>query len=174
MGSSSARRESGAGESAEGLRETGPWQGRGARRSTRTWIRANLHPTRGPESGAGSHLSALPQHWFPGSSPRRNPRTEVAETLGSRLLALSATWTPRSPCLPPSLPSAEQGSRLASPGSLSKLLELPGPASAERGDRAGEPPPWSPRRFFRRADHAALPWLQAATAGEAGTRTAGR
>lgn len=69
----------------------------------------------------------------------------MAEALGSRLVALSATWTPRSPSLPPSLPSAEQGSRLASPGALSELLELPGPASAEKGDRA---PPWSPRRFF--------------------------
>jgi hypothetical protein len=91
VGSSSARRESGAGESAEGLQETGPWQGRGSRRSTRTWIELTsippavqslgpaptspLSPNTGSQAPVRGGLPGLRWRrlWAPGSLPCRQP-----------------------------------------------------------------------------------------------------
>lgn len=172
MGSSSARRESGAGESAEGLRETGPWQGRATRRSTRTWIELTsippavqslgpaptspLSPSTGSQAPVRGGLPGLRWRrlWAPGSLPCRQPGRPA-------LLHF----------LPPSpVRSWEAGSHLPEPSA--SCLSCPDLRVRRRATELGRGPQGA--FFSRRADHAALPWLQAATAGEAGTRTAGR
>lgn len=72
--------------------------------------------------------------------------------------------------LPPLVRARIASKRLQEP---SAAEELPGPASAE-GPQSWRGAAAVPKALFRRADHAALPWLQAATAGEAGRRAAGR
>lgn len=76
------------------------------------------------------------------------------------------------PSLPP-LGPGEQANISRSPRQPGELPE-PCPGQQCRGRRSWRGVAAVPKALFRRADHAALPWLQAATAGEAGRRAAGR
>ncbi|KAL4697510.1 hypothetical protein H8959_003208 [Pygathrix nigripes] len=76
------------------------------------------------------------------------------------------------PSLPP-LGPGEQANISRSPRQPGELPE-PCPGQQCRGRWSWRGVAAVPKALFRRADHAALPWLQAATAGEAERRAAGR
>lgn len=84
-----------------------------------------------------------------------------------------ASLATRAPASLSSIPSAGRRSRRASPGAPGIRGSCRDPATAsERREARGAAS--VPKALFRRADHAALPWLQTATAGEARRRAPGR
>lgn len=88
-------------------------------------------------------------------SPRRQPPTQA-------------------PSLPPSVRAEGAGERLREPWASVPAAPTPPRPTREKGRGSQRDAAAVPKALFHRAERAALPWLQAATAGKAGRTAAGR
>ncbi|XDC86008.1 hypothetical protein R6Z07F_017181 [Ovis aries] len=131
------------------------------------------------EPGAASRAPPAPagpcggRPWFPGSSLQWG--SGGLRGGGSGLQTHSPPRKPQPSSLPHPVRAGEASERLREPWASARAAPtLPRLTSAERRESRGGSAAVSPKALFRRADRAALPWLQAAAAGEARRRAAER